>query len=164
NRRWRDERGAVALTNGVVVAVVIVAGIVSVSLLARTARAANRINHKAENIARTGQGINIATDSDIQLHRTNETASSLLTTAPPPSSMSPSGSTTTSLRSTRISTAPSPWPRPSRTTPGTSSVRPRRPSGTPTASISAFPGPVAPAEPVNDRKGLNESWQPQPPQ
>ena len=83
NRRWRDERGAVALTNGVVVAVVIVAGIVSVSLLARTARAANRINHKAENIAKTGQGINIATDSVIQLNRTNETASSILTSAKP---------------------------------------------------------------------------------
>ena len=81
--RWRSERGAVALTNGVVVAVVIVAGLVSVSLLARTARAANRINHKAENIAKTGQGINTATDSVIQLNRTNETASSILNSAKP---------------------------------------------------------------------------------
>jgi len=81
--RWRGERGAVALTNGVVVAVVIVAGLVSVSLLARTARAANRINHKAENIAKTGQGINTATDSVIQLNRTNETASSILNSAKP---------------------------------------------------------------------------------
>jgi uncharacterized protein YoxC len=81
--RWRSERGAVALTNGVVIAVVVVAGLVSVSLLARTARAANRINHKAENIAKTGQGINTATDSVIQLNRTNETASSILNSAKP---------------------------------------------------------------------------------
>ena len=78
-RRWRSERGSVALTNGVVIAVVLVAALVSAALLARTARAANRINHKAENIARTGQGINTATDSVIQLTRTNETASSILT-------------------------------------------------------------------------------------
>lgn len=81
--RWRSERGAVALTNGVVIAVVVVAALVSVSLLARTARAANRINHKAENIARTGQGINTATDSVIQLTRTNETAGSILASAQP---------------------------------------------------------------------------------
>jgi uncharacterized protein YoxC len=83
HRRWRSERGAVALTNGVVIAVVIVAGLVSVSLLARTARAANRINHKAENIAKTGQGINTATDSVIQLNRTNEVAGSILNSAKP---------------------------------------------------------------------------------
>jgi methyl-accepting chemotaxis protein len=83
SRRWHSERGAVALSNGVVIAVVIVAGLVSVSLLARTARAANRINHKAENIARTGQGINTATDSVIQLTRTNETAGSILASAQP---------------------------------------------------------------------------------
>jgi uncharacterized protein YoxC len=81
--RWRSERGAAAVTNGVVIAVVVVAGIVSVSLLARTARAANRINHKAENIAQTGQGINTATDSVIQLTRTNETAGSILASAQP---------------------------------------------------------------------------------
>ena len=61
----------------------VVAALVSASLLARTARAANRINHKAENIAKTGQGINTATDSVIQLTRTNETASSILTSAQP---------------------------------------------------------------------------------
>jgi uncharacterized protein YoxC len=82
-RRWREQRGAVALSNGVVIAVVAVAALVSASLLARTARAANRINHKAENIAKTGQGINTATDSVIQLNRTNETASSILTSAKP---------------------------------------------------------------------------------
>jgi uncharacterized protein YoxC len=62
---------------------VVVAALVSASLLARTARAANRINHKAENIAKTGQGINTATDSVIQLTRTNETASSILNSAKP---------------------------------------------------------------------------------
>jgi methyl-accepting chemotaxis protein len=81
--RLKQQRGAVAITNGVVIAVVIVAGLVSVSLLARTARAANRINHKAENIAKTGQGINTATDSVIQLSRTNETAGSILASAKP---------------------------------------------------------------------------------
>ena len=81
--RRRSERGAAALSNGAVIAVVVVAGIVSVSLLARTARAANRINHKAETIARTGQGINTATDSVIQLTRTNETAGSILASAQP---------------------------------------------------------------------------------
>ena len=81
--RWRSDAGAVAVTNAVVVAVVVVAGVVSVSLLARTARAANRINHKAENIAKTGQGINTATDSVIQLNRTNQTAGSILESAKP---------------------------------------------------------------------------------
>jgi methyl-accepting chemotaxis protein len=60
-----------------------VAGLVSVLLLARTTRAATRINAKAERIAQTGQGINIATDSVIQLNRTNETAKSILATATP---------------------------------------------------------------------------------
>jgi methyl-accepting chemotaxis protein len=82
-QNFREQRGAAALTNTVVIAVVVVAGLVSVALLARTARAANRINHKAENIARTGQGINTATDAVIQLTRTNETAGSILASAQP---------------------------------------------------------------------------------
>ena len=81
--RWRSQRGAATVNNAVVVVVVVIAGIVSVSLLARTAKAANRINHKAENIARTGQGINTATDAVIQLTRTNETAGSILASAQP---------------------------------------------------------------------------------
>jgi len=81
--RLRGERGAAALSNTVVISVVIVAGLVSVMLLARTTRAANRINAKAERIARTGQGINTATDSVVQLNRTNETASSILASAKP---------------------------------------------------------------------------------
>jgi methyl-accepting chemotaxis protein len=83
HRRFGSERGAASTTNLVVIAVVIVAGLVSVTLLARTTRAANRINAKAERIAKTGQGINIATDSVIQLNRTNETAKSILASATP---------------------------------------------------------------------------------
>lgn len=82
-RRRFDERGVAAVSNLVVVAVVLVAGLVSVVLLARTTSAANRINDKAERIAQTGRGINIATDSVIQLRRTNETANSILASATP---------------------------------------------------------------------------------
>lgn len=67
----------------VVVAVVVVAGFLSVVLLTRTTMAANRINAKADRIAQTGRGINIATDSVIQLRRTNETAGSILASAQP---------------------------------------------------------------------------------
>lgn len=73
----------VAVTNLTVIAVVAVAAVVSAVLLARTTSAANRINAKAERIAATGQGINIATDSVVQLNRTNETAASILSTAEP---------------------------------------------------------------------------------
>jgi uncharacterized protein YoxC len=52
-------------------------------LLARTMRATDRINLKAKNIARTGQGINTATDSVIQLSRTNELAASILASTQP---------------------------------------------------------------------------------
>jgi methyl-accepting chemotaxis protein len=83
HRRFGSERAAASTTNLVVIAVVIVAGLVSVTLLARTTRAANRINAKAERIAKTGQGINIATDSVVQLNRTNQTASSILASAKP---------------------------------------------------------------------------------
>jgi len=71
------------MTNAVVVAVVVVAGVVSVTLLARTTKAAQRINVKAEHIAKTGTGINTATDSVIQLNRTNETAASILASSKP---------------------------------------------------------------------------------
>ena len=77
------ERGVADVSNLVVVAVVLVAGLVSVVLLARTTGAANRINAKAERIAETGSGINIATDAVIQLDRTNETANSILGSAQP---------------------------------------------------------------------------------
>jgi methyl-accepting chemotaxis protein len=82
-KRLAAERGAANTTNLVVVAVVVVAGLLSVVLLTRTTMAANRINHKADRIAQTGRGINIATDSVVQLRRTNETAASILASAEP---------------------------------------------------------------------------------
>jgi methyl-accepting chemotaxis protein len=82
-KRFAAERGVANTTNLVVVAVVVVAGLLSVVLLTRTTMAANRINDKADRIAQTGRGINIATDSVIQLRRTNETAGSILASAKP---------------------------------------------------------------------------------
>jgi methyl-accepting chemotaxis protein len=81
--RYGNESGAVAVVNVVAIAVVVVATLMSFALLARTTSAANRIEVKAQRIAKTGQGINTATDSVIQLNRTNETAASILTTATP---------------------------------------------------------------------------------
>src|SRR5687768_17885357 len=46
-------------------------------------RATDRINAKTKTIARTGQGINTATDSVIQLSRTNELAGSILASTQP---------------------------------------------------------------------------------
>lgn len=66
----------------VLVVVVAVVGVAAV-LLARTVQEAQSINDKAQNIATTGQGINLATDSVIQLNRTNELARSILRTARP---------------------------------------------------------------------------------
>jgi methyl-accepting chemotaxis protein len=82
-RRYAEESGAAAVVNVVAIAVVVVATVMSFSLLARTNAAAGRIEVKAQRIAKTGQGINTATDSVIQLNRTNETAASILTTATP---------------------------------------------------------------------------------
>lgn len=78
---WGSSRGAV--TPVIVLVVVLAAVGVSAVLLARTLGAAQSINKKAENIAQVGQGINTATDSVIQLTRTNETAGSILNTAEP---------------------------------------------------------------------------------
>jgi methyl-accepting chemotaxis protein len=69
--------------NAAVLAVVLVALVTTATLLARTMRATDRINAKAATIARTGRGINTATDSIIQLRRTNETASSILESTKP---------------------------------------------------------------------------------
>lgn len=80
--RARSEEGQAA-TNVVVLLVVLVAAALTAWLLLQTTIAARNINAKAENISRTGQGINVATDSVIQLNRTNETADSILTTARP---------------------------------------------------------------------------------
>lgn len=64
---------------------VVVLGAVGVSavLLGRTLSAARSINDKADRIALTGQGINTATDSVVQLTETNEIAGSILNTAEP---------------------------------------------------------------------------------
>jgi uncharacterized protein YoxC len=71
------------LLNVVVLVAVLGATGLTGLLLARTMRATDRINHKAAVIAKTGQGINAATDSVVQLHRTNETASSILASTQP---------------------------------------------------------------------------------
>jgi len=66
----------------VLVVFVVVTGIAAV-LLARTVQEAQAINGKAQNIATTGRGINTATDSVIQLTRTNKLARSILKSATP---------------------------------------------------------------------------------
>ncbi len=78
----RSQRGQ-AGTNIVVIVVVVAAVGVAAILLARTLGAARSINDKADRISKTGRGINIATDSVVQLNRTNDTASSILRTAQP---------------------------------------------------------------------------------
>ncbi len=64
------------------VAVVAVTAIAAIQL-ARTVRAATQINDKAASISDSGRGINLATDSVIQLDRTNDTAGSILRSAEP---------------------------------------------------------------------------------
>ncbi len=66
----------------VLVVFVAVVGFAAV-LLARTVQEAQSINAKAQNIATTGRGINTATDSVIQLTRTNKLARSILKSAKP---------------------------------------------------------------------------------
>lgn len=51
--------------------------------LARTVGAAQSINGEAASIARSGRGINLATDSVVQLRRTNAIAESILRSASP---------------------------------------------------------------------------------
>ena len=78
-----DRKGSQHLLNAVVLLAVLAATGLTGILLARTMRATDRINAKAEVIARTGQGINSATDSVVQLSRTNEFASSILASTQP---------------------------------------------------------------------------------
>jgi uncharacterized protein YoxC len=78
-----DRKGSQHLLNFVVLLTVIGATTLTGVLLARTMRATDRINAKVKNIARTGQGINTATDSVIQLSRTNELAASILGSTQP---------------------------------------------------------------------------------
>lgn len=78
-----DRKGSQHLLSFVVLLAVIGATTLSGVLLARTMRATDRINAKTKTIARTGQGINSATDSVIQLSRTNELAGSILASTQP---------------------------------------------------------------------------------
>jgi uncharacterized protein YoxC len=78
-----EQKGGQHLLNVVVLLAVIGATTLTGVLLARTMRAADRINMKVKNIARTGQGINTATDSIIQLSRTNELTGSILGSTQP---------------------------------------------------------------------------------
>ena len=67
NRVGAGQAGAATVANLVTVAIVAVAFSTVVILLQRTTATANSIDHKAKRIARTGQGINTATDSVIQI-------------------------------------------------------------------------------------------------
>ena len=71
----------------IISAVVLIVGVLAVGiaavLLARTLAVAHSISTKAAVIATTGRGINTATDSVIQLNRTNQTAASILNSAKP---------------------------------------------------------------------------------
>jgi uncharacterized protein YoxC len=71
------------VAQGIVLGIVVVVVATAAVLLAKTVTAAQRINDKAANIARTGTGINNATDAVIQLTRTNRAASSILESASP---------------------------------------------------------------------------------
>lgn len=75
-------RGFTIASTIVLVVVVVVVGTAAV-LLARTVQKAQSINAKAQNIAKNGRGINTATDSIIQLTRTNKLAESILRSARP---------------------------------------------------------------------------------
>jgi hypothetical protein len=71
-----------AANAAVVVVVLVVAGIAAWQL-ARVMTAAQSINREATDIARAGRGINLATDSVVQLERTNRAARSILASAQP---------------------------------------------------------------------------------
>lgn len=77
-----DEQ-AVLRTNVTIVALLAVAALVAAVLLLRTMQVANRIDRKAQHIAASGRGINLSTDSIIQLSRTNTLALSILRSAKP---------------------------------------------------------------------------------
>jgi uncharacterized protein YoxC len=57
--------------------------VVAVALLIRTTTLASQIDGKAANIAKTGRGINTATDAILQLAQTNQLGDSILATAKP---------------------------------------------------------------------------------
>ena len=69
--------------NIMILAVLAVLAVVAIVLLSLALAAAERIETKANNIARTGMGINQKTDTIIQLSRTNGIARSILASAAP---------------------------------------------------------------------------------
>jgi uncharacterized protein YoxC len=80
--RGRDESGQVA-SNALLLVVVLAVLVIAVVLLQRTASTAEAIDKKAQTISRTGRGINDNTDSILQLSKTNQLGSSILTSAKP---------------------------------------------------------------------------------
>ncbi len=81
--RFHDDEQGQTVVNVVVLVIVLGAALLSAYLLARTMDAAQSINVKADTIAETGRGINIATDSVVQLSRVNRSAVSINETAKP---------------------------------------------------------------------------------
>lgn len=65
------------------VVIVLVVVVAAVFLLQRTLNNAREIDAQAANIAKEGKGINISTDSIVQLDRTNTMGKSILATAQP---------------------------------------------------------------------------------
>jgi len=81
-----DGRGGSSTFTIVSLALLVVGALgiaIAAGLLAQTMIVAQSLNDKATVIAKNGRGINIATDSVIQLNRTNQTASSILASAQP---------------------------------------------------------------------------------
>ncbi|MEO7557270.1 MAG: hypothetical protein ABIV94_11775 [Acidimicrobiales bacterium] len=74
----QGDRGQIAL-----LVVVVIVVLLAVIMLQRTLNNANSINAKAERIATSGRGINISTDSIVQLDKTVGYAQSILKTAQP---------------------------------------------------------------------------------
>ena len=75
----KDEQGQGAI---MLVAVTLVL-VVAVFLLIRTTTLASQINGKSTSIAKTGRGINTATDAILQLAQTNQLGTSILETSKP---------------------------------------------------------------------------------
>src|SRR5947209_20464919 len=78
--------GGAGLFNVISVVILIVGVLVigiAAALLARTLAAAQSIDKKAQTIATNAGKINVATDPVVELHRTNELTSSILSSAKP---------------------------------------------------------------------------------
>ena len=71
------------VSNAIIVLVVLVAAGIAAWQLARIVSTAQAISNKATTISQNGRGINIATDSVVQLTRTNRLAKSILRSATP---------------------------------------------------------------------------------